>query len=250
MADITKTEKAPMTSIKTTARIAGFLYLLQIPLGVFGILYVPKMLMVTGDMAATASNILANESLFRLGIVSSILCALVTIATALYIYKVLRYVNENFAKWILLFTLIAAPISMLNELNSIAVLLLLKSQEYATILTPGQLHSLVSVFLDLHKYGHHIAGIFFGLWLLPMGYLVFKSTYIPKVIGVLLIVTCLGYLIDFTTFFLYPGFGIIISEYTWAGEVLMVLWLLIKGVNVERFEKYNQVSLKKQPERT
>jgi O-antigen/teichoic acid export membrane protein len=239
-----------MTSIKTTARIAGFLYLFQIPLGVFGILYVPKMLMVTGNMASTASNILANEFLFRLSIVSAILCALVTIATALYIYKVLKFVNENYAKWILLFILIAAPISMLNELNSIVVLLLLKSHEYAIIFTPSQLHNLVSIFLDLHKYGHQIAGIFFGLWLLPMGYLVFKSTYIPKIIGVFLIVTCLGYLIDFTTFFLYPNFGIIISEYTWAGEVLMVLWLLVKGVNVEKFKKWNQESLNIQPERT
>jgi len=238
-----------MPSIKTTARIAGFLYLLQIPLGVFGILYVPKVLMVTGNMATTAFNILANEFLFRLSIVSAILCALVTIATALYIYKVLRFVNENYAKWILIFALIAAPISMLNELNSIAVLLLLKSHEFAIIFTPGQLHSLVSIFLDLHKFGYQIVGIFFGLWLLPMGYLVFKSTYIPKVIGVFLIVTCLGYLIDFTTFFLYPNFGIIISEYTWVGEVLMVLWLLIKGVNVEKFKKWNQESLNMQPER-
>ena len=239
-----------MTSIKTTAGIAGILYLLQIPLGVFGILYVPKVLIVTGNMAATASNIIANEFLFRLSIVSAILCALVTIATALYIYKVLKFVNESHAKWILLFILIDAPISMLNELNSIAVVLLVKSHEYAITFTQSQLHSLVSTFLDLHKYGHQIAGIFFGLWLLPMGYLVFKSTYIPKVIGVFLIVTCLGYLIDFTTFFLYPNFGIIISEYTWAGEVLMVLWLLIKGVNVEKFEKWNQVSLQKQPEGT
>lgn len=239
-----------ITSIKTTARIAGFLYLLQIPLGVFGILYVPKMLMGTGNMATTAFNILDNEFLFRLSIVSAILCALVTIGTALYIYKVLKYVNENYAKWILLFALIATPISMLNELNNIVVLLLLKSHEYATIFTPGQLHNLISIFLDLHKYGHQIAGIFFGLWLLPMGYLVFKSTYIPKVIGIFLIVTCLGYLIDFTTFFLYPNFGIIISEYTWLGEVLMVLWLLIKGVNVEKFEKWNEESLKKHPERT
>jgi hypothetical protein len=239
-----------ITSIKITARIAGFLYLIQIPLGVFGILYVPKMLIVTGNMATTALNILANEFLFRLSIVSAILCALVTIATALYIYKVLRYVNENFAKWILLFALIAAPISMLNELNSIAVLLLLKSHEFAIIFTPSQLYSLVSVFLDLHKYGYQIAGIFFGLWLLPMGYLVLKSTYIPKVIGGFLIITCLGYLIDFTTFFLYPNFGIVISEYTWAGEVLIVLWLLIKGVNVDKFKKWNQESLKKQTEST
>jgi O-antigen/teichoic acid export membrane protein len=204
------------------------------------------MLLVAGNMATTSFNILANEFLFRLSIVSAILCALVTIATALYIYKVLKFVNENYAKWILLFILIAAPISMLNELNNIAVLLLLKSHEDAIIFTQSQLHSLVSIFLDLHKYGHQIAGIFFGLWLLPMGYLVFKSTYIPKIIGVFLIVTCLGYLIDFTTFFLYPNFGIIISEYTWLGEVLMVLWLLIKGVNVEKFEKWNEESLKKQ----
>ena len=194
-----------ITSIKTTARIAGFLYLLQIPLGVFGIVYVPKVLMVAGNMAQTASNILANEFLFRLSIVSAILCALVTIATAAYIYKVLKPVNKNCAKWILLFTLIVAPISMLNELNNIAVLLFLKNPEYAGTFTSGQLHNLVCVFLDLHQYGLQIIGIFFGLWLLPMGYLVFKSTYIPKVIGVFLIVTCLGYLIDFTTFFLFPN---------------------------------------------
>ncbi len=226
-----------MNSIKKTARIAGFLYLLQIPLGVFGIVYVPKALMGPGDMAATASNILAHEFLFRLSIVSAILCALVTIATALFIYKVLQPVNKQYAKMIVVFTLIVAPISMLNELNHVAVLLLLKSPEYASIFTASQLQTLVSMFFDLHKYGIQIVGIFFGLWLLPMGYLVIKSTYIPKIIGVLLIVTCLGYLIDFTTFFLFPTFNIIISEYTWLGEVLMVLWLLIKGVRVEQFEK-------------
>ena len=243
-----KTVKA--TSIRTTARIAGILYLLQIPLGVFGILYASKVLMGSGNMATTGFNILANEFTFRLSIVSAILCALVTIATAVYIFKVLRYVNESYAKWIILFAMIVAPISILNELNSIAVLLLLKNHEFAASFTQGQLQSLISLFLDLHKFGYQIAGIFFGLWLLPMGYLVIKSTFIPKIIGVLLIVTCLGYLTDFVTFFLYPGFGIVISEYTWIGEVLMVLWLLIKGVSIEKFEKWNQESLNMQPERT
>ena len=231
-------------SIKTTARIAGFLYLLQIPLGVFGILYVPKVLMVTGNMAKTASNILANEFLFRLSIVSAILCALVTIGTAIFIYKVLKPINNNYAKMIVIFTLIVAPITMLNELNQVAVLLLLKSPEYASIFSASQIQTLISMFLDLHKYGIQIAGIFYGFWLLPMGYLVIKSNYIPKIIGALLIVTCLGYLLDFTTFFLYPNFGIIISEYTWLGEVLMVLWLLLKGVNVEQFEKRNKEFIK------
>lgn len=225
-------------SIKRTARIAGFLYLLQIPLGVFGIIYIPKSLIVIGNSTQTVSNILANEFLFRLSIVSAILCALVTIATAFYIYNVLKSVNKRHAKWILIFTLILAPITMINELNNVAVLVLLKYPQIAPAFTSDQLYNMVSIFLDLHRYGLQIAGIFFGLWLFPMGYLVFKSTYIPKVIGILLMVTCLGYLIDFTTFFLFPNFPIIVSEYTWLGEVLMVLWLLIKGVNTKNFEKW------------
>jgi hypothetical protein len=227
-------------SMKRTARTAGFLYLLQIPLGVFGIVYIPKTLIVVGDSEKTVSNILANEFLFRLSIVSAILCALVTIATAVYIYKVLKPVNRRQARWILIFTLMVAPITMLNELNNVAVLLLLKYPEFSPAFTSGQLHQMVSTFLDLHHYGLQIAGIFFGLWLLPMGYLVFRSTYIPKVIGILLVVTCLGYLVDFTVFFLYPDVSIVVSEYTWLGEVLMVLWLLVKGVNAGKFEKWKE----------
>ncbi len=228
-----------ISSIKRTPRIAGFLYLLQIPLGVFGIVYVPKSLIVVGNSEKTILNILANEFLFRLSIVSAILCALVTIATALYIYNVLKLVNKRHAKWILIFTLIVAPITMINELNNVAVLVLLNYPQYSPAFSSDQLNNMVLVFLDLHKYGLQIAGIFFGLWLFPMGYLVFKSTFIPKVIGIFLIVTCIGYLIDFTTFFLFPSFPIIVSEYTWLGEVLMVLWLLIKGVNVKKFQRWH-----------
>jgi hypothetical protein len=229
-----------MTPIKRTARIAGFLYLLQIPLGVFGIVYVPKSLIVSGNLIKTVSNISANEFLFRLSIVSAILCALLTIATAVFICKVLKPINQSYAKWILLFTLIVAPISMLNELNNVAVLLLLKTHGYPQSFTADQINHLVLILLDLHRYGLQVIGIFFWLWLFPMGYLILKSTYIPKIIGIFLLITCLGYLIDFTTFFLYPDFRIVISEYTWIGEVLMVLWLLIKGVNNEAFEKWTE----------
>lgn len=220
-----------------TARIAGFLYLLLIPLGVFGLLYVPNALMVPGDAAATAGNILANELLFRLSMVSAILVALVNIVVALYLYELLKPINKNYAALMVICTLVAAPIVMLNELNHVAVLLLLKRPDYLAIFTPSQLQALLSVFLDLHKYGLQVAGIFWGLWLLPMGYLVFKSNYIPKIIGILLIIGCFGYLIDFVTFFVFPNFGVVISEYTFLGEVLMVFWLLIKGVNVEQWEK-------------
>lgn len=220
-----------------TARIAGALYFLLIPLGVFGLLYVPNALVVPGDVAATASRILANESLFRLSIVSAILVPLVNIVVALFLYQLLKPVNQNHAVLMVIFTLAAAPIAMLNELNHVAVLLLLNGPEYLAVFTTSQLQALVPVFLDLHKYGIQIAGIFWGLWLLPMGYLVFKSNYIPKIIGVLLMIGCVGYLIDFFIFFLFPNVDVVISEFTFLGEVLMVLWLLIKGVNVEQWGK-------------
>ena len=221
-----------MNPIQKTARITGFLYFLQIPFGTFGTIYIPSALVVLGDAAATANNILANEFLFRLSIVTAILNALLLVVTALFFYKLLKPVHKNYARLIVLFTVIVAPISMLNELNNVAVLLLLKSPEYVTMFSAGQLQTLMSVFLNLHQYGIQIVGIFWGLWLLPMGYLVYKSNYIPKIIGVFLMITCLGYLIDFTTFFLFPNFGVIISEYAFIGEVMMVFWLLFKSKNV------------------
>jgi len=208
------------------------LYLLQIPFGIFGTIYIPKALVVLGDAAATANNILANEFLFRLSIVTAILNALLLVITALFFYKLLKPVHKNYARLIVLFTVIVAPISMLNELNNVAVLLLLKSPEYLTMFSAGQLQALISLFLNLHQYGIQLVGIFWGLWLLPMGYLVYKSNYIPKIIGIFLMITCLGYLIDFTTFFLFPNFGVIVSEYTWLGEVMMVFWLLFKSKDV------------------
>ncbi len=208
------------------------MYLLQIPFGIFGTIYIPKALVVLGDAAATANNILANEFLFRLSIVTAILNALLLVITALFFYKLLKPVHKNYARLIVLFTVIVAPISMLNELNNVAVLLLLKSPEYLTMFSAGQLQALISLFLNLHQYGIQLVGIFWGLWLLPMGYLVYKSNYIPKIIGIFLMITCLGYLIDFTTFFLFPNFGVIVSEYTWLGEVMMVFWLLFKSKDV------------------
>ena len=207
------------------------------PLGIFGILYVPNALVVHGDAAATARNILANELMFRLSIVSAMFCALVTLGTALFLYKLLKPVNKNYAALMVIFTLASAPIAMLNELNQVAVLLLLKGPEYLTIFTTNRLQTMVPLFLDLHEYGIHIVDIFFGLWLLPMSYLVYKSNYIPKTIGIFLIIACAGYLIDFATFFVFPNFKVVISQFTFIGEVMMVLWLLIRGVNVEQWEK-------------
>ena len=230
------TTKEKMNPNKT-ARIAGFLYLLLMLFGAFGLLYAPNALVVQGDAVVTANNIMANEFLFRLRIVSTLISQVVNIFLVIFLYKLLKPVNKNYAALMVIFILVAVPIAMLSVLNKVAVLLLLSGAGYLAVFATNQLQALVPVFLDLHEYGMSIAGIFWGLWLFPMGYLVFKSNYIPKIIGVLLIIGGMGYLVDFVTFFVFPTFGVVLSEYAFLGEVLMVFWLLIKGVNVEQWEK-------------
>ena len=101
----------------------------------------------------------------------------------------------------------------------------------------GQLQALVLYFLNLHHAGYLIAQIFFGLWLLPLGILVYQSSSMAKIVGILLMVACFGYLVDVFTFLLIPGFDVVFSQFTFVGEVVLLLWLLIKGVNVEQWEK-------------
>ena len=136
-----------------------------------------------------------------------------------------------------IFMLVAVPIAMLNELNRFAALLLSSGADYLmTVFTADQLQALVPLFLDLHEHGITIAGIFWGLWLFPMGYLVYKSGFLPRILGILLMIGCFGYLIDSFAIFLYPSFKEI-ALFTFWGEVLFPLWLLIKSVDVEQWEK-------------
>jgi hypothetical protein len=191
---------------------------------------------VPGDAATTANNVLASESLFRLGVVSALITQTVQILLVLALYKLLKPVNRNLALLMVIFILLGVPIAMLNELNHFVVLLL-SGADYLTVFTADQLQALVPLLLDLHEHGIMIAHIFWGLWLLPMGYLIFKSGYIPRILGVLLIIGGFGYLIDFVTFLLFPDFDVTIAEFTFIGELLLPLWLLIKGVDVEQWEK-------------
>jgi len=233
-----------ITNPNKTARIAGFLYLLLVPLGILGILYIPTTLVVSGDIAATINNIRANESLFRLGIVSAIAAQLVNIFVVLYLYKLLKPVNRGMAQLMVIFLLLGVPIAFLNELTHLAVLLLLNGADYLAVFTPEQSQGMVAFFLDLHQYGIFIAQVFWGLWLFPMGYLVYKSGYLPRIIGILLMIGCFGYLMDSFIFFFVPDFGITVSEFTFLGEVLLPLWLVIKGVNVEGWKTQAQAVAK------
>lgn len=224
-----------MNSIQKTARSAGLLYLALAALSAFGLVYVPSMILVPGDAAATASNIVTSELLFRLGFVSNLVAFTVNIFVALLLYKLLKPVNKGIASIMVLLILMGLAIGMLNELNQFAALLILDAGNL-TAFTVAQSQALASLFLAIYEHGFTIAHIFWGLWLFPMGYLIFRSGFLPRVIGVLLAIAGLGYLVDFTLFFLFPDVAVSVSNFTFVGEVVLIFWLLIKGVNVEQWE--------------
>lgn len=217
------------------ARVAGFLYLMANLPAPFVLVYLPSRLIVRGDAAATASNIMASESLFHFGIVGILYISIASIFLVLALYQLLKVVNKNMASLMVIFALAAVPIAMLNEVNNLAVLQLLSGADYLKVFTTGQLQALVYLFLRLHNQGFNIAQIFWGLWLFPMGYLVFKSGFLPRILGILLMIGCFGYVIQ--SFAAFLGYNLSIIFFTGWGELLLLLWLLIKGVNVEQWEK-------------
>jgi len=227
-----------MNSNKKTARIAGFWYLLMAITAPIGLLYVPSQLIVPGDATATASKIMASELLFRTGIVCSLIGQVAFIFLVLALYRLLKEVNPKQALLMVGLVLVSVPIAFLNMLNHIAALVLLSGASYLTVFQPSQLHALVMLFLNLQEYGTIVVQIFWGLWLFPFGLLVFKSGFFPRILGILLIIAGFCYLAHSFTFLLFPRYGDIISQYTAMpeaiGELSIILWLLIKGVNDQK----------------
>jgi hypothetical protein len=206
------------TSPLTLVRVAGVLYLSLLPLGLFG---VPS----------------GGGSASRPGMVSALLVQIVNIFAVLLLYQLLKPVNRNMAALMVIFLLLGVPIAMLNELNQFAVLILSSGADSLRVFTAGQLHALVLFFHHLHDMGMNIAGLFWGLWLFPMGYLVFTSGFLPRMLGILLMIGCAGYLVQSFATFLLPDFQVNIALFTFWGEVFFPLWLLIRGVNVKQWEK-------------
>src|SRR5574341_2655308 len=219
----------------TRARVAGILYLIANLFAPFTLLYLPSRFIVRGDAAVTASNIMASESLFRFGIVLNLFTFIGQIFLVLALYQLLSVVNRNMASLMVIFSLLAVPIAMLNELTQLAVIQFLNKADYLKVFQNDQLQALAYLFLRLHSQGLNIAQIFWGLWLFPMGYLVFKSGFLPRILGILLMIACFGYVIQ--SFAAFLGYNLSIIFFTGWGELFLLLWLLIKGVNVEQWEK-------------
>jgi len=231
------TTKESINSPQKTARVAAFVFLIIFFLGMATELFIRPGMIVPGDAAATVKNIAASESLFRLSIVSDLIRLMFLMLLPLLLYKLLKPVNKNIASLMVIFALVCVPITMLNELNHFAALLLSSSADYLRAFTTDQLHALVMFFLDLRKYGTSIPQVF-SLWVLFLGYLVFKSGFLPRILGILLIIGGLCYTVQAVLFLLFPNFDLMIfGLFAFIGESLFYLWLLIIGVNVEEWEK-------------
>ena len=241
MSAVVRTQRAAGTAPQPLARIAGLLYLIGGLTGVFGILYGPS-LVVPGDAAATARRILASESLFRLSIASALLDQLIFIFVVLALYQLLKPVNKNMAALMALFLLLSVPIAMVVELNNVAVLFLLSGAHSLSVFTAEQLHALVRLLLDLHAVGLDIGFLLGAFWFFPMGYLVFQSGFLPRIFAVLLILNGLAYVADGFASLLLPDLNMNLVMFTGWVEVVFPLWLLIAGVNVERWEKRGRES--------
>lgn len=230
-----------MNSIQKTARLAGFLYLIITIAAVVAHFYVPSTIIVPDNARATANNIMTNEMLFRVGGIGSELIILLSeIVLSLVLYVLFRPVNNTLSLLAAVSRLAMTTIHGINLINYFFVLLLLSGAGYLTVFNADQLHSLVMLFLDAHSYGFTIGIAFLTLHVLILGYLIFKSGYFPKILGILFLVAGLGYLIDSFAILLsttYETTPVFLALPIAIAEIAFPLWLLIKGVNIERWEK-------------
>jgi len=219
-------------SLRKAAIVAGFGLLIMSILAAFANFYVLPSLIVPGDAATTANNIMANELLFRIGICSFTIVIVLDVVVAWALYVLLKPVNKSLSLLAAWFRLVYATIFGIALANLFNVLRLLSDADYLTVFEIDQLYAQVMLSLNAFSDGWQIGYVFFGLHLFVLGYLVFKSGYIPKILGVLLIIAGLGYLIDSYAIFLLPNYEATIGYVTFIGEVLFMLWLLIKGAKI------------------
>jgi hypothetical protein len=227
------------------ARIGGILYLLIIVVGALDQIFIRGSLIVPGDAVSTAKNILAAEPLWRIGIAGDILMHVCDIPLMLVLYVLLKPVNRNLALLAVLFNLVQTAVLAANKLNLLTPLFLLGNAQALKAFEPAQLDALSYLSIRAHDNGFGIGLIFFGFACLIYGYLLFRSGFFPRAIGVLIVIAGLSYLTNSFTLILAPDYaGKVLPVLVFAliGELSLGLWLLVKGVNVAEWEKRARAS--------
>ena len=218
------------------ARSAGILYLLMAVTAPFALIYVPSKLVVTGDATATADRFRAFETLARAGIGAELFHQVVAIFVVLALYRLFKAVNERHAvQVVVLGALVSVPIVFVNVLNELAALALVGDAEFLSVIARPQRDALAYLFVRLHERGLVVASIFWGLWLFPLGMLAIRSRFVPRILGVLLIIAGVGYLASSTVLLVFPRFADVVvpvASVLYFGELPFVVWLVVWGFRV------------------
>ncbi|RPH29891.1 MAG: DUF4386 domain-containing protein [Bacteroidales bacterium] len=224
-----------MNSLKKNARIAGLLYFFLAITAVYGSMYVPSHIMVRGDTVATIKNILSNEFFYRTGIFSNLISITLFVFLVLALYRLLKDVNEHQAKLMVGLVFVGIPVAFLFGVFKIIALNILNGN---LSFQPEQMNNLAMIFIKIGSYGSPMISLYWGLWLIPLGLLVYKSGFIPRLLGILLIINGMGYAVDCFTAILFPDYYAIVSKYIFVtyfiGEIPLILWLLIIGIKVKK----------------
>ena len=224
-----------MHPLKKAARIAGAIYLSMVITGPFSLIYVPSKLIVRGNAAATAENILAHETMFRLSILADLVGQVIFICLAIALYRLLSNINKIWAGLMVALVLVSAAVGFFNTLNDIAALTLFRGADFLTVFDKPQRDALGMLFIRLHTQGIFIDEMFWGLWLFPFGLLVYRSGFLPRFIGVWLMINCFGYVVLSVIALFFPAYyetAFQMAQPVLFGELAIMLWLLIKGAKV------------------
>ena len=239
------TTRLARTSPQVIARVAGILYVLIAVVAIYSVFIVSNNLIVPGDATATATNIAESEGQFRAGILGYLIIFLSEIVLTTLLYVLLKPVSKTLSLMAAIFRLVMTTIHGINLLNRFFVLILLSGVTYLSVFETEQLHALVLLFLDAHDLGFAIGIVFLSFHVLILGYLVYRSGFIPRIFGVLLFVAFFGYLIDSFAMLLVAGYDatpLYLVIPIFVAEVVFPLWLVIRGVNVERWEQRSRDS--------
>lgn len=222
------------------ARIGGVLYLIIIVVGLFGEAFVRDRLVVSGDPTATTGRIRASELLWRVSIAGELFMLICAVALALIFYVLLRPVSRDLALLASFFNLVSIALDASNKLHLLATLFPLANADYLRVFTPEQLQALAYLSIRSHGHGFGVSLIFFGCMCLVLGHLIFRSGYLPRVVGVLMEIAGLSYLTNSFALILSPSLAdrlfpaILVPAFV--GEASLCLWLLVKGVNVTKWK--------------
>ena len=218
-------------TLKNKARLAGFMYFLLVLTGIFYLMYAPKQFVVWSDAAVTVNNILNNEFLYRLWIFVGVISSIIFFILPFTLYKLFESVNKTAAFLMVALSVVSVPFSLAYTVNLLDILTLLGTEQYLQAYTSDQIHTQVMLALNSYVNGMSIVQVFWGLWLFPFGFLVYKSNYLPKILGIALMLGCFSYLIKFSGSILFPTVDIpsFVGYPSSFGEIGTCLWLLIMG---------------------